>query len=138
MLEQADLSVEVIGCLVEAIADDEDRIDQKCFEKICNAFVKALLITMKVDVKIRDFLKDAALQVGNIVYIDAINAMMNTYLQAKSDLNEDFFNKFTEELLKKTKNAFPLVCFIPAPSQERTETYFLIAVGCERPVSVFW
>ncbi len=35
--------------------------------------------------------------------------MISKYSQAQLELKEDFFNEFTEEFLKKTRNAFPLV-----------------------------
>ena len=83
--DKAELSIELIGCLVEAIADDENRIDQKCFEKIFNSCVKALLITMKVD------------------------SIIKSSLQAFCNVSDVFLTKFTEELMKRSKNSFPLV-----------------------------
>ena len=63
MSGQAELGIQLIGSLVEVIADDECRIDMKCFEKICNAFVKEVIVALKVDVKIKEIFKEAASQV---------------------------------------------------------------------------
>jgi hypothetical protein len=43
-----EIGIEVIGCLIEVIADDDGRIDLKCFEKIVNACVKSVLISARV------------------------------------------------------------------------------------------
>jgi hypothetical protein len=48
MSDQIELIVQITGCLVEALADDEGRIDMKCFEKICNALIKAGFIAGRV------------------------------------------------------------------------------------------
>ncbi len=46
--EQNQLAIEVIGCMVEVLADDNGNIDQKCFDKIFNSCIKAVLVGMKV------------------------------------------------------------------------------------------
>ena len=46
--ENVELKSQVIGCLIEAFADEEGKIDQKGFNKIFNACVKAFLIAKKV------------------------------------------------------------------------------------------
>ncbi len=46
--QSSELAIQVIGCMVEILADDEGRIDLKCFEKICNACIKAVIVGMKV------------------------------------------------------------------------------------------
>ncbi len=43
-----EIAIEVIGCLVEIVADDDGRIDLKCFEKIVNACVKSVLVGARV------------------------------------------------------------------------------------------
>jgi hypothetical protein len=43
-----EIAIEVIGCLVEVVADDDGRIDLKCFEKIVNACVKSVLVGARV------------------------------------------------------------------------------------------
>ncbi len=40
--------VEVISCMVEVLADEDGKIDQKCFEKIFVACLKTLCVAMKV------------------------------------------------------------------------------------------
>jgi hypothetical protein len=46
--EKNQLAIEVIGCMVEVLADDDGNIDQKCFDKIFNSCIKAILVGMKV------------------------------------------------------------------------------------------
>ena len=46
--ENVELKSQVIGCLIEAFADEEGKIDQKGFNTIFNACVKAFLIAKKV------------------------------------------------------------------------------------------
>jgi hypothetical protein len=46
--ENVELKSQVIGCLIEALADEEGKIDQGSFNKIFNACVKAFLIAAKV------------------------------------------------------------------------------------------
>jgi hypothetical protein len=59
----SDIAIEVIGCLVEVVADDEGRIDLKCFEKIVNACVKSLLVGARVGDQAAALLKSFAGQV---------------------------------------------------------------------------
>jgi hypothetical protein len=47
-MSQSELAIEVIGCMVEVLADDDGNIDQKCFEKVFTACLKAVVVTMKV------------------------------------------------------------------------------------------
>jgi hypothetical protein len=63
MSEQIELTVQLTGSLVEALADDEGRIDMKCFEKICNALIKALFIVGKVGDHAVQALKEISRQV---------------------------------------------------------------------------
>jgi hypothetical protein len=43
-----EIAIEVIGCLIEVVADEDGRINLKCFEKIFNACVKSLLVGARV------------------------------------------------------------------------------------------
>ena len=65
-VENAELGANVIGCLIEVLADDEGRIDPKCFEKICNACIKAVLIAAKVGDSAVTALKQSLVQVRSI------------------------------------------------------------------------
>jgi hypothetical protein len=61
--EQIELTNQIIGCLIDALADDEGRIDMKCFEKICNALIKAGFVAGKVGDLAVNALKDIFRQV---------------------------------------------------------------------------
>jgi hypothetical protein len=52
----------LIGCLVEIVADDEGRIDLKCFEKIVNACVKSVLVGLRVGDQLVELLKNYSRQ----------------------------------------------------------------------------
>ncbi len=62
--EQNELAIQVIGCMVEVLADDDGNIDQKCFEKIFVACIKAAIVTMKVGDQALVLLQQALGQVG--------------------------------------------------------------------------
>ena len=66
--EQSQLITEVIGCLIEALADEEGRIDPKCFEKICNACIKAALVAAKVGDQAVAILKQVLQQVARLIH----------------------------------------------------------------------
>ncbi len=71
--EQNQLAIEVIGCMVEVLADDDGNIDQKCFDKIFNACIKAVLVGMKVGDQALAILQQALGQVSiqlNILSIE--------------------------------------------------------------------
>jgi hypothetical protein len=71
--EQSQLAVQVIGCMVEALADDDGNIDQKCFEKIFTACVKAVLVGLKVGDQALAILQQGLGQVGaeaNLVFFE--------------------------------------------------------------------
>lgn len=57
-------AIEVIACLVEVVADDDGRIDLKCFERIFNACVKSLLVGARVGDQAVALLKSIAGQVA--------------------------------------------------------------------------
>ncbi len=46
--DQNQVAIHVIGCMVEVLADEDGNIDQKCFEKIFTACIKAVIVGMKV------------------------------------------------------------------------------------------
>jgi hypothetical protein len=46
--DQNELVIQVIGCMVEVLADDDGNINQKCFDKIFTACIKAVIVAMKV------------------------------------------------------------------------------------------
>jgi hypothetical protein len=62
--EQSQLAIQVIGCMVEALADDDGNIDQKCFEKIFTACIKAVIVGMKVGDQALAVLQQGLGQVG--------------------------------------------------------------------------
>mmetsp|Transcript_34654 Transcript_34654/g.72669 ORF Transcript_34654/g.72669 Transcript_34654/m.72669 type:complete len:769 (-) Transcript_34654:316-2622(-) len=88
--EQSELAIQVIGCMVEVLADDDGNIDQKCFEKIFIACIKAVIVGMKVGDQALVILQQALGQVG-------------------WQPTESFQKDFKDGLLDKIKNAFPLV-----------------------------
>ena len=69
MSEHVEYLVQITSCLVEALADEDGRIDLKCFEKICNAFIKAVLVAGKVGDQAVIALKQVFQQVGPIFSI---------------------------------------------------------------------
>ena len=48
MSEEREIAIQVVGCMVEALSDEEGKIDQRCFEKIFNAFIKTAIVGAKV------------------------------------------------------------------------------------------
>ena len=64
MVSSNDTTMQVIGCLVEALADDDGKIDIKCFEKVCNAGIKAAFVSYKVGDEVIGKLKEALCEVG--------------------------------------------------------------------------
>jgi hypothetical protein len=46
--DERQLAIQVIGFMVEALADENGNIDQKCFEKVFNACVKSVIISARV------------------------------------------------------------------------------------------
>ncbi len=62
-MSDSELTIQMIGCMVEAFADDDGNIDMKCFEKIFNACVKALLVSFKVGDSAVEALKQVMVQV---------------------------------------------------------------------------
>ena len=62
--EQSQLAIQVIGCMVEALADDDGNIDQKCFEKIFTACIKAVIVGLKVGDQALAILQQGLGQVG--------------------------------------------------------------------------
>ena len=63
-----ELAIQVIGCMIEVLADDDGKIDMKGFEKIFNACVKAVLISAKVGDQAAAALKQILSQVQNISF----------------------------------------------------------------------
>ncbi len=61
---QNELAIEVIGCMVEVLADDDGNIDQKCFDKIFNACIKAVVAGLKVGDQALAILQQALGQVS--------------------------------------------------------------------------
>ena len=59
-----EIAIELIRCLVEVVADDDGRIDLKCFEKIFNACVKSVLVGARVGDQAVVLLKSFAGQVA--------------------------------------------------------------------------
>ncbi len=57
MQGESQVTIELIGCLVEVVADDEGRIDLKCFEKIINACVKSVIIGLRIGDQVAELLK---------------------------------------------------------------------------------
>ncbi len=57
-------AIQVIGCMLEVLADDDGNIDQKCFEKIFIACMKAVIVVMKVGDQALVILQQALGQVG--------------------------------------------------------------------------
>jgi hypothetical protein len=62
--EQSQLAIQVIGCMVEVLADDDGNIDQKCFDKIFTACIKAVIVAMKVGDQALLILQQTLGQVG--------------------------------------------------------------------------
>jgi hypothetical protein len=116
-------TIQITAALVEALADDEGQIDIKCFEKICNAFIKASFIAGNVGDHAADALKQILQQVGPISQIglamhSRCHDIINICLQVQHEPSEDFLKDFKDRLLKAIKNAVPLVriCTIRADS----------------------
>jgi hypothetical protein len=42
--DDRELAIQVIGFMVEALANEDGNIDQKCFEKIFNACMKSAIV----------------------------------------------------------------------------------------------
>ena len=61
--EDSAVAIQLLGCMVDALADETGKIDPQCFEKICNACVRAVLISMKVGDKAAVILKRILQQV---------------------------------------------------------------------------
>ncbi len=57
------IAIELIGFLVETVADDEGKVDLKCFKKIVNACVKSLLVSAEVGDQAVELLKNFGKQV---------------------------------------------------------------------------
>ncbi len=64
-----EMTMQVIGCLVEALADDDGKIDMKCFEKVCNAGIKAAFESSKIGDQLVGNLREALKEVCCIVEI---------------------------------------------------------------------
>ena len=62
--EENQIAIQVIGCMVEVLADDDGNIDQKCFDKIFTACTKAVLVGMRVGDQALAILQQALGQVG--------------------------------------------------------------------------
>ncbi len=58
------LAIQVIGCMVEVLADNDGNINQKSFEKIFKACIKAVIVGMKVGDQALAVLQQALGQVG--------------------------------------------------------------------------
>jgi hypothetical protein len=74
------LAIQVISCMVEILADDEGRIDQKCFEKICAACIKAVIVGFKVGDQALNLMK----QVLSVVLYMFLNLRQNTNLTSNT------------------------------------------------------
>jgi hypothetical protein len=48
MSSEKEIAIQVIGCMVEVLADDDGKIDLKCFEKIFTACIKAVIVGLRV------------------------------------------------------------------------------------------
>jgi hypothetical protein len=46
--DEKQLAIQVIGCMVEVLADDDGNINQKCFDKIFTACIKAAIVVTNV------------------------------------------------------------------------------------------
>ncbi len=62
--EQNEVAIQVIGCMVEVLADNDGNIDQKCFDKIFNACIKAFVAGLKVGDQVLVILQQAVGQVS--------------------------------------------------------------------------
>jgi hypothetical protein len=62
--DERELAIQVIGCIVEALADEDGNINQSCFEKIFNACIKALIVGAKVGDHALTGMQQALSQVG--------------------------------------------------------------------------
>ncbi len=48
MTEEREVAIQIIGCMVDALADEKGNIDQRCFEKIFNACIKSVIAGARV------------------------------------------------------------------------------------------
>ncbi len=62
--EQNRIAIQVIGCMVEVLTDDDGNINQKSFDKIFTACTKAVLVGMNVGDQALAILQQALGQVG--------------------------------------------------------------------------
>ncbi len=109
--EERELAIQVIGCMVEVLADEEGNIDQKCFEKIFNACIKAVIVAAKVGDQALMGMEQSLQAVVTPLLLGGKQKLTYDPICTKVGWHpsESFKKDFKDGLLDKIKSSFPLV-----------------------------
>ena len=87
-VEQVEMSLEVMTCLLEAVADDGENISKDKFDRICKSIVKAVWNAGKLDEKFVDVVSQAFKQVMSLFLLAKCIVMI--FLRHKKHLKVHF------------------------------------------------
>jgi hypothetical protein len=86
-MSSPEIAIEVVGCLIEIVCDEQGNISPKDFDKIFNACLKSILIAGQVADKAVDAFRALAAQVWIASFLKRRQMISHDFV-----LNHDSFN----------------------------------------------